>query len=206
MKYFLKAFFLFFSLIPSFSQTMFCPSEINLVPDPATCQISLQLTDFNVPSADVIQVVGLPINAIVNNGTANPIILFGSINLPEDNVTLRFISGTIANPTSECSTKVKFQLNENNMPCTCVGNTNPLDVDKDFICDSVDNCPTVFNPSQADLNDDGQGDACDNTHNNNVVVDVSPKAGTLILVGSSGEKWKVYVDNQGRLRTEKYNF
>jgi hypothetical protein len=36
------------------------------------------------------------------------------------------------------------------------------DADEDGICDSDDNCPTVFNPDQADTDGDGIGDACDN--------------------------------------------
>lgn len=35
------------------------------------------------------------------------------------------------------------------------------DVDLDGICGADDNCPTDANPTQADLDDDGDGDACD---------------------------------------------
>jgi hypothetical protein len=38
----------------------------------------------------------------------------------------------------------------------------PLDSDGDGIPDSIDNCPTTFNPTQADSDGDGVGDACDN--------------------------------------------
>lgn len=40
-----------------------------------------------------------------------------------------------------------------------------LDGDDDGICDTADNCPTVYNPSQADGDGDGVGDACDNCVN-----------------------------------------
>ena len=33
------------------------------------------------------------------------------------------------------------------------------DVDGDGVCGDVDNCPTAFNPMQADANGDGAGDA-----------------------------------------------
>ncbi len=35
------------------------------------------------------------------------------------------------------------------------------DEDQDFIDDSVDNCPGIYNPTQADGDHDGVGDACD---------------------------------------------
>lgn len=37
---------------------------------------------------------------------------------------------------------------------------NGPDGDGDGVCDLFDNCPTVFNPNQADSNDDGVGDVC----------------------------------------------
>jgi hypothetical protein len=37
----------------------------------------------------------------------------------------------------------------------------PGDVDQDGVPDTIDNCPTVFNPDQADENDNGIGDACE---------------------------------------------
>ncbi len=35
------------------------------------------------------------------------------------------------------------------------------DADDDGVCDDVDNCPGSFNPTQADLDGDGDGDPCD---------------------------------------------
>ena len=37
----------------------------------------------------------------------------------------------------------------------------PQDSDQDFINDSEDNCPYTYNPEQADIDRDGQGDACE---------------------------------------------
>ena len=36
------------------------------------------------------------------------------------------------------------------------------DIDNDFICDELDNCPEEYNPNQEDFNFDNEGDACDN--------------------------------------------
>ena len=47
--------------------------------------------------------------------------------------------------------------------CTCEGDLNPclLDMDGDGIGDCEDNCPSVFNPDQADDDNNGIGNACD---------------------------------------------
>ena len=37
-----------------------------------------------------------------------------------------------------------------------------LDTDGDGVLDGVDNCPSTYNPSQADRDGDGRGDVCDN--------------------------------------------
>src|SRR5262249_15911324 len=56
-----------------------------------------------------------------------------------------------------CTTKAVCQTG------VCVGKEGGTDGDGDGVCDSADNCPTVYNPTQADSNNDGTGDACTKT-------------------------------------------
>ena len=44
---------------------------------------------------------------------------------------------------------------------TCPADTGQPDTDGDGVCDALDNCDGVANPSQADADGDGLGDACD---------------------------------------------
>jgi hypothetical protein len=37
----------------------------------------------------------------------------------------------------------------------------PVDTDSDGVVDAQDNCPTVYNPGQADCNGNGVGDVCE---------------------------------------------
>ena len=47
------------------------------------------------------------------------------------------------------------------------------DQDRDEVTDNRDNCPSVFNLNQADLDGDGSGDLCDNDDDGDTIVDAS---------------------------------
>jgi hypothetical protein len=67
--------------------------------------------------------------------------------------------------------------------CDSCPNDAANDVDNDLVCanagfappkvDDLDNCPTVSNTNQADLDLDGQGDACDTDDDQDTIPDVS---------------------------------
>jgi hypothetical protein len=70
-----------------------------------------------------------------------------------------------------------------------VDGPRPVDGDSDGLVDSEDNCPTVPNPTQADCNDDGIGDACEiaagaEDYNANGVPDTCECVGDLFPNGT----------------------
>jgi hypothetical protein len=52
-------------------------------------------------------------------------------------------------------------LGSGDRDCDTIEDNVDPDQDGDYIANNVDNCATVFNPFQNDLDGDGQGDACD---------------------------------------------
>jgi len=75
-------------------------------------------------------------------------------NAPSPPVALNITVGGVAKlPTTLQNGKVCAPVG---VPCEGIGDT-----DEDGICDDVDNCVDVANADQADCDDDGVGDACD---------------------------------------------
>lgn len=74
-----------------------------------------------------------------------------------------------------------------------------VDSDGDGVDDAVDNCPLVWNQSQADMDNDGAGDACDNCptitnvdqadSNNNGIGDACEAVSTELLRWGGLKAW-----------------
>ncbi len=60
---------------------------------------------------------------------------------------------------------------------------DPWDTDVDGFSDAVDNCPLAKNPSQADFDRDGQGDACDLDDDGDYLTDRQEQSAVVTLVG-----------------------
>ncbi|WP_197041593.1 thrombospondin type 3 repeat-containing protein, partial [Chondromyces apiculatus] len=82
--------------------------------------------------------------------------------------------GTCDPTTGACTQPVR----PNGAPCpgggTCQNGVCAIaDADGDGVQDAVDNCPAVYNPSQADLDGDGLGDVCDPDDDGDGVLDAA---------------------------------
>ncbi|KKL25174.1 hypothetical protein LCGC14_2407970 [marine sediment metagenome] len=69
------------------------------------------------------------------------------------------------------------------------------DSDGDGYDDAVDNCPTVFNPDQADFNLDGIGDACQDSDSDNFTDEVELAVGTDPLAACGTDAWPPDITN-----------
>jgi uncharacterized repeat protein (TIGR01451 family) len=96
------------------------------------------------------------------------------------------ISGSSVGPTSICSVSVNVQsaiggvfVNTTSELSSSAGISAAAsatltvndDIDNDTILDAVDNCPSIANTDQADLDNDGLGNACDNDSDNDQMPD-----------------------------------
>jgi hypothetical protein len=75
-----------------------------------------------------------------------------------------------------------------------------VDADGDAISGSCDNCPTTFNPTQSDLDHDGEGDACD-LNDGDIFVWRDDKATVSWQAEQGPTEWNVYTGDLAVLRS-----
>ena len=78
----------------------------------------------------------------------------------------------------------------------CDGEDQVVDTDGDGVADNEDNCPAVSNPDQADFDNDGTGDVCDDDDDNDGVADAEDCDPLNESVGAA-TTWYRDADNDG---------
>ncbi|HPF37012.1 MAG TPA: thrombospondin type 3 repeat-containing protein [Phycisphaerae bacterium] len=106
------------------------------------------LTDTHI---DLIDTDGMTILAAGDNGAANNANALGALSAPSTGTFFVRISNGGGAPDTEYRIVILVEGESPSCP----------DMDGDGVCNSVDNCPSVANPLQADADFDGIGDACE---------------------------------------------
>ncbi len=75
----------------------------------------------------------------------------------------------------------------------CPNNQINVDQDDDGICDDLDNCPNDYNPDQADYDDDGAGNVCDETLIELASFAATPKSRAVVIEWETSAE----IDNAG---------
>ena len=75
--------------------------------------------------------------------------------------TVRFVTQTPSDPCGALRWRIRYQNSFGEQFTRDV--QDAPDADVDGVTDTLDNCPIVFNPAQADADGDGRGDACENS-------------------------------------------
>ena len=84
----------------------------------------------------------------------------------------------------------------------------PADADRDGVLDINDNCPNVRNPDQADIDNSGQGDVCEDFDKDGILnsVDNCPNEPNVDQQDRDGDKIGDVCDKEESRLTEKYPF
>lgn len=115
------------------------------------------------------------------------------------------IAANYANIVAEFWTYFQSFTDSNGNNRVLSSSNPPNDGDGDGVDDVADNCPSTFNPDQADFDNDGVGDLCDVPANQVAVqqgVLFQENAEGILMKGRNGNCYLLYIDETGTLRTE----
>ena len=134
-------------------------AKIGLVVDPTTGNIEVEIERTGSSTTGRVRVEVL---AQDEEGEADFTAIVDDI--PDGKVTFdvdSWMPGGTLGMTVDAGGDGSVERMEDVPPCTNPANCPPFQTDGDIVPDGDDNCPQVFNPTQADLDDDDIGDACD---------------------------------------------
>jgi hypothetical protein len=127
----------------------------------------------------------------------NPVVGIGTFSDPNAENTPFYWYGTdmdgdgVANEVDNCPT----DPNPTQDRMVCNG-----DIDGDLILNNVDNCPTTPNHNQADLNDNGVGNACENETQRQVINGIEiPVTGAQVLSCSIADELQLNLSDGTKL-------
>jgi hypothetical protein len=144
-----------------------------------------------------------------NDTVLNGVGFYDLIIFDEQNNNAKFDNGTtelVINNGQGCAHFISPKINFNNVRFErcAIPEGGPVDTDEDGVPDETDNCPLVANADQADVDNDGMGDACDAVcaieggDSETLAAGGGDNSFTIEFLGKNGNEWSYKVSQTGR--------